>query len=243
MDRLEGRVAVVTGASSGIGAAIAQELVKKGVKVVGLARRVEKIEELAAKLKSEKGELHALKCDVTIEEEIKTSFEYVKSKLGGVHILINNAGLMIYTNTLIDGSTEEWRKMLDINVLALNVCTREAIKLMKEEDIDDGHIVHINSICGHSPPSEHIVMYAATKHAVTALTEGLRRELVKQNSKIRVSSISPGMVKTDMAPKFIIESMPSMNPEDIADAVVYVLGTPQHVQVHELTIRPTGNVL
>ncbi|KAJ9589358.1 hypothetical protein L9F63_017435, partial [Diploptera punctata] len=239
MDRLEGRVAVVTGASSGIGAAIAEELVKRGLKVVGLARRVEKIEELAAKLKSEKGELHALKCDVTIEEEIKKSFEYIKIKLGGVHILINNAGVMIFTNTMI----EEWRNMLDINVLALSICTRESIKLMKETDIDDGHIIHINSICGHSPPSERIVMYAATKHAVTALTEGLRRELITQNSKIRVSSISPGMVKTEMPPKSYLENMTSLNPEDIADAVVYVLGTPQHVQVHELTIRPTGNAI
>ncbi|PNF16595.1 Dehydrogenase/reductase SDR family member 11 [Cryptotermes secundus] len=249
MERWSGRVAVVTGASAGIGAAIAKELVKKGLKVVGLARRVERIEELAASLKSAPGKLHALKCDVTKESEVQAAFKWIKTNLGGVDILINNAGAA-YNSKLITGPAENWRRILDLNVLALSVCTKEALESMKEKGVDDGHIVHINSIAGHSIPNLDIVvhMYCAAKHAVTALTEGLRRELVKQNSKIRVSSVSPGVVETefmaasgrDVDPKQIYSSIPHLDAKDIADAVLYVLGVPPHVQIHELTIKPVG---
>ncbi|XP_069683508.1 farnesol dehydrogenase-like [Periplaneta americana] len=246
MERWSGRVAVVTGASSGIGAAIAQELVKKGLKVVGLARRVERVQELANTLKSASGKLYPLKCDVTKEEEVKEAFQWVKANLGGVHILVNNAGVAS-DNTLSDGPVEKWRKILDLNVLALSMCTKEALQSMKEKGVDDGHIVHINSVAGHSV-GDRLQMYSASKHAVTALTEGLRRELVNQKSKIRVTSVSPGAVTTEiaqaseLAPEFkeMIKTIPHLESEDVADAVLYVLGVPPHVQIHELMIKPVG---
>ncbi|XP_069691186.1 dehydrogenase/reductase SDR family member 11-like isoform X2 [Periplaneta americana] len=188
MERWVGRVAVVTGASSGIGAAIARDLVKKGLKVVGLARRLDRLQVAAVELKDLPGELHAVQCDITKEQDILSAFKWVKEHLGGVDVMVNNAGLL-HQAFLSDGETSEWREMLDVNVLGLSICTREAISSMKERGVTDGHIVHINSISGHGlPPSSTMCyMYGATKNAVTMLAEGLRRELVKNNSKIRVT--------------------------------------------------------
>ncbi|PSN58402.1 Dehydrogenase/reductase SDR family member 11 [Blattella germanica] len=142
--------------------------------------------------------------------------------------------------------------MIDVNVMGLSICTREALKSMKQKGMDQGHIIHINSLAGHYDvvqPGFH--MYSATKHAVTALTEGLRRELVDKGSKIRVTSISPGLVDTEILRRGTVDNVdadelykkaPSLNPKDISDAVLYVLGTPPHVQIHELTIQPVGEV-
>ncbi|XP_069683517.1 farnesol dehydrogenase-like [Periplaneta americana] len=247
MERWSGRVAVVTGASAGIGAAIAQELVKKGLKVVGLARRVERVQELETNLKSEPCQLFPLKCDVTNEHEVKEAFKWIDSSLGGVDILVNNAGVFS-VNSLSEGPVEQWRSILDVNVLALSICTKEALQSMKGRGLDDGHIVHINSIDGHGLPTRSF-MYAASKHAVTALTEGLRRELVNQKSRIRVSSVSPGNVKTEIVsaskmrsitPESLYCNDPYLEARDVAEAVLYVLGTPPHVQIHELTVIPVG---
>ncbi|XP_069683489.1 dehydrogenase/reductase SDR family member 11-like [Periplaneta americana] len=251
MQRWAGRVAVVTGASAGIGAATAEELVKNGVKVVGLARRIDKIEELAESLKSQPGKLYPLKCDITKETEVQEAFKWVKSNLGGVDILINNAGVG-KESKLSTGPVDHWRAIIDLNVLALSVCTKEALQSMKERGVDDGHIIHINSISGHRiPQSEHVnMMYCASKYAVTALTEGLRRELVQQKTKIKVTSISPGLVKTEFAaatgspvdPEKIYSNSAHLDGKDIADVVLYALGTPPHVQIHEVILRPLGQV-
>ncbi|XP_069683496.1 farnesol dehydrogenase-like [Periplaneta americana] len=247
MERWSGRVAVVTGASAGIGAAIAQELVKKGLKVVGLARRVERVQELEKSLKSAPGKLYSRKCDVTKEEEVKEAFKWVKDNLGGTDILINNAGVASL-NSLSGGPVENWRKIYDLNVLALSMCTKEALQSMKEKGVDDGHIIHINSVAGHKV-IEQLSMYSSSKHAVTALTEGLRRELVNQKSKIRVTSVSPGAVRTEFGlaagatPEMLeaYKDIPILESEDVADAVLYVLGTPPHVQIHELMLKPLGS--
>ncbi|KAJ9585028.1 hypothetical protein L9F63_020638 [Diploptera punctata] len=242
MEKWNGRIAVVTGTSSGIGAAIAQELVKKGLKVVGLARRVERGEELAKSLKSEKGKFYPIKCDINKESEIKEAFQWVKKNLGSVDILVNNAAALGGAS-LIDGSSEDWKVTLDTNVIGLSICTKEALQIMKEKGVDDGQIIHINSVAGHVPPGDAAVIYFASKHAVTVLTEGLRRELIKQNSKIRVTSLSPGLVKTEMPPKQYLDTMPCLDAKDIADACLYILGTPPHVQIRELTIIPVGEAL
>nr|CAD7614220.1 unnamed protein product [Timema genevievae] len=187
MLRWSGRVAVVTGASSGIGAAIAEELVKQGLQVVGLARRLDRLEELRDQIQDAPGKFHPIKCDITNEEDILAAFEWTKEHLNGVDILVNNAGVGTI-QTLIENTTSELRKILDVNVLGLSICTREAVKSMRERGIDDGHIIHINSVAGHCYsdfPSIHF--YSGSKHAVTVLTEGLRRELVQLNSHIRVT--------------------------------------------------------
>ncbi|KAJ9591489.1 hypothetical protein L9F63_001975 [Diploptera punctata] len=250
MERWAGRVALVTGASSGIGACIVEALVKHGLKVVGLARRIERIKEAANKLKGSQGELHGVQCDITNEKDILAAFAWVKEHLGGVDILINNAGVL-HQAFLSDGETSQWRHMLDVNVVGLSICTREAVKSMKERGVDDGHIVHINSLAGHGLPNSfsRMYMYGATKNAVTQLAEGLRRELIQSNSNIRVSSISPGLVRTEImdvahlqtfSSKDVFTGNPYMEAQDIADAVVFVLGAPQRVQVKEMILIPTG---
>nr|CAD7204856.1 unnamed protein product [Timema douglasi] len=246
MERWSGKVALVTGASAGIGAAIVEELVKHGLKVVGLARRVDKVEKLAAGLKSARGKLYAVKADVTKEEEILAAFDWIKKNLGGVDILINNAGVGT-GEALSEIGRESWQ-VLDVNVKGLSIFTREALKSMKERGVNDGHIIHLNSIVGHSiPGATSATMYHASKHAVTVLTEGLRRELVQLGSKIKVTSVSPGVVETEFAniygpemKKFLYKENPVLHAKDIADAVLYTLGTPPHVQIHEITIKPIG---
>lgn len=247
---------MVTGASAGIGAAIAKDLAKHGMKVVGIARRVERVEELKNSVKGFSGTLYALKADVSKEEEIVAAFKWVKNNLGGVDVLINNAGIS-GKSTLYEGPVSQWRSVLDLNVLGLSICTKEALESMEERGVDDGHIIHISSINGHGVPPHslhyELMMYSATKNGVQVLTEGLRRELVKRNSKIKVTSICPGMVHTEIMVAGGYElpdglsidefyaSMPHLKCQDISDAIIYVLGTPPHVQVHDLIIKPVGD--
>lgn len=154
--------------------------------MVGFARRKELIEDHAQQLKSEKGELHALKVDMTKEDEIIEAFRWVEDNLGPVHILVNNAGTTDFT-TLIDGDSSKWRNMIELNLFSLCVATREAIRSMRDSGID-GHVIHINSIAGHYVPSiKEFSVYPATKHGVTALTETLRKELIDLGSKIKVT--------------------------------------------------------
>lgn len=186
MNKWKGKVAIVTGASAGIGAAIVETLVGHGLKVVGLARRKEVIEELANKLQDKEGELYALKADLTKESDILDAIQWVKDNLGSIDILINNAGLFKY-NTLLKGETQEWKQTFDTNVLGLCIATREVANYMVENEIA-GHIIHINSIVGHKVINyPNMNVYPASKFAVTALTETLRNELVTLGSKIKIT--------------------------------------------------------
>ena len=135
---------------------------------------------------------------------------------------------------------------LDVNVIALCICTREAINLMRKLNNDSGHIVHISSMSGHRVPGSG--MYSASKFAVRALTEGLRQELRADQSAIRISSISPGFVETEFAEKYsgsaeaaqqVYSQFPVLQPKDIANGVGYILSQPDYVQVHDLLLRPT----
>ncbi|XP_018576644.1 farnesol dehydrogenase-like [Anoplophora glabripennis] len=245
MDRWIGKVAVVTGASSGIGAAIAEALVEKGLKVAALARRKDRLEALAKKLSGKKGKLYPVKTDVSKEEDILNAFKWIKENLGPVHILVNNAGVGGHT-TLADGDTEIWKNIINVNVLGLSIATREAIRDMKANNVD-GHIIHINSIAGHQVIDfPGLNVYPASKFAVTALAETLRLELLNSKSKIKITNLSPGPVDTEIIPdsfrnteqfKGYIQDKMIIEPENIADATIYALSTPPHVQIQELTVR------
>ncbi|KAM8817332.1 dehydrogenase/reductase SDR family member 11 isoform 3-T4 [Rhynchonycteris naso] len=226
MDRWRDRLALVTGASGGIGAAVARALVQQGLKVVGCARTVGNIEELAAECKSAgyPGTLIPYRCDLSNEEDILSMFSAIRSQHSGVDICINNAGLA-RPDTLLSGSTGGWKEMFNgfsvapspvqmdphwrhpmalpgpqVNVLALSICTREAYQSMKERKVDDGHIININSMSGHRVVPQSVThFYSATKYAVTALTEGLRLELREAQTHIRATCISPGLVETQFA--------------------------------------------
>ncbi|KAJ8368359.1 hypothetical protein SKAU_G00083870 [Synaphobranchus kaupii] len=249
MERWKGRVALVTGASVGIGAAVARTLVQHGMKVVGCARNVEKIEKLSAECQSAgyPGTLVPYKCDLSSEEEILSMFSAIKTLHRGVDVCINNAGLGC-AEPLLSGKTDGWRTMMNVNVLALSICTREAYQSMKERSVDDGHIININSMGGHRVvPNSDGHFYSATKHAVTALTEGLRQELREAKTHIRASCISPGLVETEFAFRLynnnpgkaaaIYEHIKCLEANDIASAVTYVLGAPPHVQIGDVLMR------
>ncbi|KFB44580.1 hypothetical protein ZHAS_00012462 [Anopheles sinensis] len=188
MDRWVGKVAVVTGASSGIGAATVKALANAGMITIGLARRVERIEELKKELPVEaSGRLHGFRCDVTKEEDILAAFAHVEKVFGGVDVLINNAGIARgKIGVLQADNTATLRQVVDTNLMGLALCSREAFQSMKKRSVD-GHIVHINSILGHSVPENNLNMYAATKYGVTALTETMRHELRLAGTKIKVT--------------------------------------------------------
>jgi len=253
MFRWSGRIALVTGASVGIGAAICKKLVQHGLTVIGCARNADLIEALSKEeeLKSFSGTLHAVKCDLALESDILSMFEEIREKYGRLDILINNAGFS--TNSpLLTGETKDWRSMLEVNVLALSICSREAVKLMREKSIEEGQIIHISSIAGHKMPEVTMAgfnFYCGTKFMIRALTEGLRQEVKAGNndkSQIRVASISPGLVETEflsrcLSPEManhVYSAMPCLQPKDVADTVVYILEAPPRVNVSDVLVLP-----
>ncbi|XP_003384816.1 PREDICTED: dehydrogenase/reductase SDR family member 11-like [Amphimedon queenslandica] len=257
MDRWCGRVALVTGASSGIGAGIAESLVKNGMIVLGAARDVERIKKLSDSLgtTASGGKLVGMKCDVTNEDDIKSVFSYAKDQFGGIDVCVNNAGLA-HNAPLLTGDTKDWRNMLDVNVLGPCIITREFMNQVKERGVDDAHIILINSRVGHIvPPLKLVHFYSATKFAITAIAEGVRQELREMKSNCRCTSISPGIVKTEFFGRAIksddiekvVESTddrvangPALRAEDIANAVVFAISAPPRMEVNEIIIRPTG---
>uniref|UniRef100_A0A182WKA6 Dehydrogenase n=1 Tax=Anopheles minimus TaxID=112268 RepID=A0A182WKA6_9DIPT len=243
MDRWIGKVAIVTGASSGIGATAVQALARAGMIVAGLARRTERVEELKKHLPPEAANrVHAIRCDVTSEESIVNAFGTVDRQLGGVDVLINNAGVSKLTCTLLTpGNGEDLRTVMDTNVMGLVLCSREAFQSMKRRQVA-GHIVNINSILGHKYIGfPNLNIYGASKYAVTAITETLRNDLRNEGTKVK--SISPGIVRTEMVPEGKqFENTPMLEADDIVGAILYALGTPPHVQVHEVIIKPVGEL-
>lgn len=239
-------VAAITGASSGIGNAIATHLAANGYNLALCARRRQRLTELADKLSLQYDvEVLTQAVDLRDEAQILSWFDAIATRFSRLDVLVNNAGLG-YKEPLTKGSTEKWRETLDVNVIALSICTREAIKLMRTLGKDKGHIVHISSMSGHRVPSSG--MYSASKFAVRALTEGLRQELRADKSDIRISSISPGFVETEFAEKYsgdpqqaqkLYGQFQVLQPQDIANAVGYVIGQPDYVQVHDILLRPT----
>ncbi|XP_075157209.1 farnesol dehydrogenase-like [Haematobia irritans] len=249
MERWQNKVAVVTGASSGIGAGIVKDLVGAGVKVVGLARRTNLIEEIIANLpKDQQTLLTAIECDVTNLESVNKAFDEIISKFGGVDILINNAGTS-KLGQLVTMDPETIHMVLQTNVMGVVYSTQRAFKSMKERNVD-GHVVIINSVCGHKvlagPPGGLPItnIYSPSKYAITAVTDVYRQEFMGLGTKIKITSISPGAVATDMISdglkKKLGESI--LSPHDIGNAVLYTLSTPPHVQIHEIIIKPVGEI-
>ncbi|MEO1619789.1 MAG: SDR family NAD(P)-dependent oxidoreductase [Cyanobacteria bacterium J06632_3] len=237
-------VAMVTGASSGIGLAIAQQLAQQGYDLALCARRTDRLDAIAHKLAQQGTDVLAQTVDLRDESQILSFFAAVKAKWNRLDVLINNAGLG-HKESLMSGKTEAWREMLEVNVLALCICTREAVTLMTPANA--GHIVHVSSMSGHRVPAIAGI-YSATKFAVRSLTETLRRELRSENSRIRISSVSPGIVETEFAEKYhqsaeqaqaTYSQFEVLQAEDIACAVMYALSQPDHVEVNDILVRPT----
>ncbi|XP_064535676.1 farnesol dehydrogenase-like [Drosophila montana] len=246
MNRWLNRVAVVTGASSGIGASCCKDLVAKGMVVVGLARRENRLQELKAELPTDQAaRFHYRTCDVSVEQQVIDTFAWIDKELGGTDVLINNAGIVRHTQIISEGNSADLRATLDTNVLGVSWCTREAFLSMERRKINDGHILIVNSVAGHQVPimpQMSFNMYAPSKHAITALTEVLRQEFLNKGTKTKITSISPGVVDTEIIDKdqFSALGFPMLRAEDVADAITYCIQTPPNVQIHELTIKPVG---
>lgn len=240
----QGRTALVTGASAGIGRAIALLLADSGMNVALAARRNDRLEKLRESIEQRGGRALSLPLDLRDETQLKNAFERIAHTFGGTDVLVNSAGLGRLA-PLMTGATEAFREMLEVNVLALAVATRYAIADMTKRDAA-GQIIHISSMSAYRVQSG-MGMYGATKHAVRALTEGLRLELREAGSPIRVTAISPADTESEFAEHYYGSAeaaeahRPSYTPmrsQDIAEAVMYVLSTPENVEVHDLLLRP-----
>jgi NADP-dependent 3-hydroxy acid dehydrogenase YdfG len=245
---LAGRTALVTGASSGIGAETARVLAAAGAAVVIAARRRDRLDALAAELAARGASVLAVPTDVRQERDIVACFAAVRERFGGVDVLVNNAGLGRGA-PISSASSEPWREMLEVNVLGLAIATREAIGDMERRGTA-GHIVNVASMAAHRVPGPESGMYAATKFAVRALTEGVRQELRAKQSAIRVSLVSPGYVATEFADVFAgrpgaLEALQArlnvtmLEGHDVARAILWVVTQPPHVEVHDVLVRPT----
>jgi NADP-dependent 3-hydroxy acid dehydrogenase YdfG len=245
--RVDGRRVAITGASSGIGEATALALAREGAGVALGARRSDRIEELARRIEGDGGRAAAIAVDVTDEEQAHAFVREAHSQLGGLDALVNNAGVMLLGP--IEGTdTDQWRQMVDVNVLGLLYCTQAALPLMR--DGGGGNVVNISSVAGRvgNPGS---AVYNATKWAVVGFSEALRKEAAPSN--VRVTCVEPGYVRTELQGHNegpVLEAIERMQEEigdvleadDLADAILYVLAAAPRVSVNELLIRPAGQI-
>ncbi|MBD2464526.1 SDR family NAD(P)-dependent oxidoreductase [Oscillatoria sp. FACHB-1407] len=243
-DKLKGKVAIVTGASSGIGEATALALAAEGASVAIAARRSDRLETLASRITEKGGQVLTITADVADEAQVNDMVQQTHAKFGRVDILVNNAGVMLL-GPIEGANTEDWRRMINVNVLGLMYATHAVLPLMKAQGI--GHIVNISSVAGRIA-SANTGVYNATKWAVGAFSESLRKEVYQSN--IRVTIIEPGLVATEL-PQHITNpmakeaalgfygSVKNLDSEDIAAAIAYAVTQPPHVNVNEILIRPT----
>lgn len=195
MERWVGKVAVISGASSGIGSAIALDLVKSGMIVVGLARRVERVDDLQKLIPSNAtGKLFSLKCDISNDDDVKSGFEWIEKKFGRVDVLVNNAGVSSLTSiTADDGNEEKLKNVIQTNLWGLVSTTKKFIALVRKHNVVGAHVININSVLGQdvfqSVPGRKPMwnVYPASKFGVTAITEVLRQEFSYQGLKTKVT--------------------------------------------------------
>lgn len=238
---LNDKVAVVTGASSGIGKSIAEELSKKGCKVVLASRSFDKLKDIGKGLSGS----FEVEMDVTSNDSVIDAFEKINDRFGRIDILVNCAGVMPLTY-LKNRQLEDWLQTIEVNVKGTLRCIHAALPLMKKQN--SGHIINIASVDGKEI-FEGGAVYGASKAAVIELSRAMRMEL-SPDFNIRVTSIEPGTVDTDLREDITDEELledkdygngePKLAPKNIADAVLYATTQPDSVNVNELLIKPTG---
>jgi NADP-dependent 3-hydroxy acid dehydrogenase YdfG len=246
---LSGTVALVTGASSGIGEATALALAAEGSSVAIAARRADRLSDLAARIEAAGGSALVIEADVTQQSQAAGAVNTTVEHFGRLDILVNNAGVMLL-GPMAQAPLSEWERMIDLNLTGLLYCTHAALPhlIAAAESSERGvaDLVNISSVAGRVPRSGSGV-YNATKHGVGALSEALRQEITKQH--VRVGLIEPGAVATELAshnrPEVLegihtrFASMERMVSEDISDAVLYMVTRPRRTAVNEILIRPT----
>jgi NADP-dependent 3-hydroxy acid dehydrogenase YdfG len=242
---IQSKVALITGASSGIGAGIAKLLAANGVKVALAARRSEKLQQLLKEIQQAGGEGLAIEMDVTDPASVKQGVESVVKRYGTIDILINNAGIMPLSD-VESLKVDEWNRMVDVNIKGVLNATAAVLPILIQQNA--GHIFNLSSIAGRKL-YKGLSVYCATKHAITAFSDIMRMEIAPKY-KIRVTSLQPGAVATELfeqitdpgyrkAMNDLTGQMTFMTPEDIANSVLYALQAPDHVNVSEIFIMPT----
>jgi len=244
---LEGTVALITGASSGIGAATAASLAAQGASVALAARRKDRLDALAADIRGQGGTAFVLEVDVTDEQQATDAVERTVAELGRIDTLINNAGVMLL-GPAVGAPLSEWQRMVELNVVGLLYCAHAAtphlLRAAENGPREVADMVNISSVAGRVARNGNAV-YSLSKHGIGAFSESLRQELAKRY--VRVSLVEPGATATELAshnrPE-VLESIrgqfgPRMEASDIADAITYIVTRPRHVAVNEILIRPT----
>lgn len=246
MVTLEGKVVVITGASSGIGQATAEKLAALGAKVVLSARRIERLEETVLRINQAGMQAFPYSADVTSLEEMKALASITLERYGHIDVWINNAGLMplSFMNKL---KVDEWNRMVDVNIKGVLNGIAACLPAMEVQQA--GHIINVSSVAGHRVGVAGAV-YSGTKFAVRAITEGLRMELAPSN--IRTTIISPGIVQTELQDSITdtdaLEALRTrgttqpLQPEDIAKAICYAIEQPEWASVNEIIIRPSAQI-
>ncbi|MCS4708153.1 SDR family oxidoreductase [Staphylococcus aureus] len=230
MTVLTDKIAVVTGAGSGIGEAIATLLHEEGAKVVLAGRNKEKLQNVANQLSQDS--VKVVPTDVTNKEEVDELIKIAQQTFGGLDIVINSAGQML-SSKITDYQVDEWDSMIDVNIKGTLYTVQAALPTMLEQS--SGHLINIASISGFEVTKSSTI-YSATKAAVHTITQGLEKELAKTG--VKVTSISPGMVDTAITAAYNPSDRKKLDPRDIAEAVLYALTQPSHVNVNEITVRP-----
>ncbi|EJX1705165.1 TPA: SDR family oxidoreductase [Staphylococcus aureus] len=230
MTVLTDKIAVVTGAGSGIGEAIATLLHEEGAKVVLAGRNKDKLQNVANQLAQDS--VKVVPTDVTKKEEVDELIKIAQQTFGGLDIVINSAGQML-SSKITDYQVDEWDSMIDVNIKGTLYTAQAALPTMLEQS--SGHLINIASISGFEVTKSSTI-YSATKAAVHTITQGLEKELAKTG--VKVTSISPGMVDTAITAAYNPSDRKKLDPQDIAEVVLYALTQPSHVNVNEITVRP-----
>jgi len=243
---MKNKIALITGATSGIGEATAIRLAKEGFDVILTGRREHQVEKIAQWIR-EKFKVGALPLcfDVRNQEEVKNAIDSLPSSWRPIDVLVNNAGLAVGTSALQEGIIDDWERMIDTNIKGLLYVSRAVSPMMIENK--SGHIVNIASIAGKEVyPGGNV--YCATKHAVDALSKGMRTDMLKHN--IKVTNLAPGMVETEFSlVRFkgdqetadnVYNGMQPLTGEDIADTIAFAVTRPAHVCLNDILIMPTS---
>lgn len=239
------KIVLITGASSGIGAACARLFAQAGAKLLLIARRRDRLEKLAVDLEQEFGcAIHLLLLDVSDRPDLESALQSLPETWAAIDILINNAGLSRGLDKLHDGNIQDWEEMIDTNLKGLLYVTRAVLPGMVSRE--RGHVINIGSVAGHQTYPKGNV-YCATKAAVRSLSEGMRLDLL--GTPIRVSSVDPGMVETEFSEvRFrgdteragtVYQGVTPLTAEDIADVVFFCATRPAHVNISEVLVMPT----
>jgi NADP-dependent 3-hydroxy acid dehydrogenase YdfG len=246
-ERLEGTVALVTGASSGIGAAAAASLAAQGAAVAMAARRKDRLDALAAQIRGQGGTALVLESDITDERQATDAVERTVAELGRLDTLINNAGVMLL-GPIAGAPLAEWQRMVELNVLGLLYCVHAAtphlLRAAEKDPRKVADMVNISSVAGRAARAGNGV-YSLTKHSIGAFSESLRQELAKRY--VRVSLVEPGATATELVSHNRPEIQegvrsqlgPWLEADDVADAITYIVTRPRHVAVNEVLMRPT----